>query len=309
MIIILSIAFLLENKCNNHFCYLHEETTNGWKLIGFSPNFDFSIYGESTSEPLNLSPQFDDNAPLTSIDYKFFTPKYPISLIIPNTLKYIASYSFYRVDDISLELTLGDELIIENGAFQECQGLTSINFSGCVKKIGDHSFHNCQNLIFISMINAETISEYAFADCNSIECEIKFSNNTKTIGQYSFAFDVKLYGDLELPDSIESIGEHAFHICADLNGFLKLPNNITKINDYTFFWCSSLCGELVIPESVEHIGSFSFFSCIYLSGQLIIPNNVKSIGNSAFYNCVFFEGDLKIPDSVTSIGTAAFSDC
>lgn len=59
MLILFSI--FLANRCNNYFCYSYDEVTNGWELINFADDFDFSIYGLEHTDPLDLSPYFEND--------------------------------------------------------------------------------------------------------------------------------------------------------------------------------------------------------------------------------------------------------
>lgn len=135
------------NKCNTYFCYSYNAAEEGWELKNFTNLFLFLSYGEKHSEPLKISPEFEDKPEiLISIDCNFYSPRFPIKLIIPSTVKYIKQRAFYQVSNITLDLTFDDEVTIEEGAFQEFSDLHSIKFNKNVKKIGEHAFQSCSTL-------------------------------------------------------------------------------------------------------------------------------------------------------------------
>lgn len=79
-------------------------------------------------------------------------------------------------------------LYIEDGAFENCQTISSIIFEGNTKTIGSRAFYNC----------------------GSLE-KIRFSDKLENIGSYAFYKCAKLEGvDLEIPKSVNYIGNFAF---------------------------------------------------------------------------------------------------
>lgn len=47
-----------------------------------------------------------------------------------NTVKYVKPRAFYQVNNVTMNLEFGDNIIIEDSSFQECSGLGSIKFYG-----------------------------------------------------------------------------------------------------------------------------------------------------------------------------------
>lgn len=180
LLLFLSISNEDNIKCNDYFCYSYDQAVSEWELIGLSQYFNFSTYGYNHSDPLNLEPNFEnDNSPLTSINYDFHTPSYPIQLIIPNTIKYVKAQAFSNVNNILMNITFADDVVIDTGAFEQCQSLISVQFLGNIKKLGDHSFQECSRLQHISAIDTEVISDNAFYNCVRLTGELKFSSKLK----------------------------------------------------------------------------------------------------------------------------------
>lgn len=122
-------------QCNSYFCYSYDQAAKEWELIGLFPDFNFTTYGYNHSDPLNLEPNFEnDNSPLTSINYNFHTPLFPIQVIIPNTIKYVKYRAFYNVDNIFMNITFSNDVVIESSAFEQCKSLISVDFLGNIKK-------------------------------------------------------------------------------------------------------------------------------------------------------------------------------
>lgn len=187
---LLSFSISVDNvkKCNEYFCYSFDQTKKGWELIDFAENFDFSFYGENHQEPLSLEPNFDDNEyGLVSINCNFPQKNKKMTLIIPNTVKYVKSSAFMKVTNVSIDLVFENDITIEKSAFQECSGLKSIQFNGKINKIGEHAFNGCGNLQNIStQIDAEIIEDYAFIYCTNLQSELQLGPNIKKNWQICF---------------------------------------------------------------------------------------------------------------------------
>ena len=194
-IFLFSFSYEDNTRCNNYFCYSYDREAKEWELTGILESF--STYGYSHSNPLDLEPNFeDDDSPLTSINCIFYTPSNKIQLNISNTIKFVSSRAFYKVNDITMNITFADGVTIKTGAFKQCKSLISIQFLGSIKILGEHSFQECSNLQHISALDVEEIGDNAFYNCIKLASELEFSNRLKTIGKYSFAFCKKLRGNL-----------------------------------------------------------------------------------------------------------------
>ena len=138
---------------------------------------------------------------------------------------------------------------IGDGAFWNCDSLTSVTIGNGVSSVGERSFYNCYKLtsVYITDIAAW--------------CNIDFGNGYSNPLYY--AKNIYLNGDL-ITD-------------------LVIPNGVTAIKDYAFLKCSSLT-SVTIPDSVTAIGEDAFYNCDSLT-SVILGNNVKSIGDHAFEEC------------------------
>ncbi len=169
---------------------------------------------------------------------------------------------------------------IDQGAFRDCTGLTSVIISNSVTSIGASAFSGCTGLTSVTIPNSVTsIGVYAFCDCSSLT-------------------------SITIPNSVTSIGERTFIGCAGLTS-VTIPNSMTVIGEGVFCFCSGLT-SVTIPNSVTSIGASAFYKCTGLT-SVTIPNSVATIGEHAFYGCTSLTS-VTIPNSVTSIGKWAFSD-
>ena len=158
---------------------------------------------------------------------------------------------------------------IGEGAFCECDSLTSINIPNSVTTIGSAAFGGCDSLTSINIPNSvTTIGDSAFSGCNSLT-------------------------SINIPNSVTTIDSSAFKECSSLTS-INIPNSVTTIKNSAFKECSSLT-SINIPNSVTTIGEDTFSSCSSLT-SINIPNSVTTIGRGAFWYCCdlpfYIESDI-----------------
>ena len=216
---------------------------------------------------------------------------------------------------------------IGNGAFGECDRLTSVTIPNSVTSIGNSAFSGCNSISSINIPNSVTsIGNSAFSSCHLLY-SLTIPNSVTTIGAFAFSYCHKL-SSITIPNSVTSIGRGAFFGCGSLSSII-IPNSVTSIGGGAFAGCGSLtsvtvsnnidsisketfkdCSKLItvnIPDRVISIGSSAFANCSSLS-IVTIPNNVTSIGSSAFSYCNNLTS-VNIPSNVTTIGSGAFQGC
>ncbi len=229
---------------------------------------------------------------------------------------------------------------INDFAFSDCTGLSSIEIPASVEIINDYAFKGCFNLEYITVL-AETppsisiYSENCFNGVPStipvyVPCNTKtayqqasgwsvFTNYIDPCANIDFAYEaVKAIcvanwdsnGDGELSyaeaEAVTSLGE-VFKNNDNITSFNELQyfTGLTSINNDAFSGCWSLTA-VTLPPSVLTIGEFSFYGCNFSS--IVIPNSVTSIGGHAFRSCGALTS-ITIPSSVTSIGENPFFSC
>lgn len=244
----------------------------------------------------------------------FFNNSSLRSIVIPDGVKNIADYTFYRcVALISVEIP--DSIThIGRAAFFGCSSLSEITIPSGVTKIKDYTFYGCSSLTSI-VIPASVISigDSAFRNCTfrffglyirGLSAVIfEEGSQLKTIGNNAFR-ENGLLSEIILPDSLKTIGNHAFRGASFLESVL-IGNNVTTIGDYAFYDNFSL-RDIVLGESVKSIGEYAFFNSVRLT-NIIIPSSVERIGNYAFFASSLLS--IVIPKSVVHIGSHVFSLC
>lgn len=188
-------------------------------------------------------------------------------IIIPKTFVYEGIK--YKVTSLS------------DGAFSNCNKMTSVIIPDSVKEIGVYAFSACTNLVKISIPNSITrISQGFLSASTSVDNVI-------------------------IPNSVTSIGQHAFHYCKGLTS-ITIPENVTTIENYAFQYCSSLKNVEILGH-ITSMGLYAFLECSQLT-NLSIANGISSMGTHAFLNCVNLK-TVNILDGETNLGNYAFYNC
>ena len=214
--------------------------------------------------------------------YSSYSDEYSGEIIIPSTVTY--SGKEYSVTSI------------EDNAFYESRGLTSITIGNSVERIWARAFYCCTSLTSVTIPNSVTIiGDYAFYYCKSLT-SVTIGNSVKSIGEHAFSdctslksvhiSDIAAWCNIEFDDDFSNPLYYTSHLY--LNGEevkdLVIPDGVTSIGNYAFYRCSGLT-SVTIPNSVESIGDYAFYCCSGLT-SITIPDGVTSIGNDAFYYCI-----------------------
>ena len=125
----------------------------------------------------------------------------------------------------------------------------------------------------------ETISNHAFADCDSV-VTIYIPSTVKNMNA---AFcGMKNLKRVHIPREMKAIGNAAFVLCTSLDN-VELPEGVERIELDAFAKCSSL-QNILLPQSLKAIERGVFWECTALR-EITIPAGVSEIGDYAFYNC------------------------
>jgi hypothetical protein len=167
-------------------------------------------------------------------------------------------------------------------AFQDCKGLTNIEFPSNVTEIGDYAFDDCKGLTnLVIPSNISSIGSHAFSGCSGLtNVEIQVPTNVK-FSSYVFSGCKKLKS-FEIPPHITKLPDGFSSNCSSFENF-EIPSYITSIGKYAFSYCSGMT-YVIIPKSVTAIGNGAFSSCTGLT-NIIISENVSFLGDGAFSNC------------------------
>lgn len=249
--------------------YYRAITAIAMMLIGWLPSFALEfevdgIYYRNTS----------DNTVRVE---EFINKSYIGDVVIPSSVYY--SGITYSVTSIG------------GGAFDYCDGLTSIVIPNSVTSIGGGVFSYCTSLTSIVVDSGNTKYD-SRNGCNAI---IETASNTLIAGCQSTI----------IPNSVTGIGNNAFSDCPSLTS-IEIPNSVTNIGDNAFNSCSGLT-SIEIPNSVTSIGDAAFRYCESLT-SIEIPNSVTLCGNELFIGCASLES-VTIGSGVKSGLYNAFESC
>ena len=161
---------------------------------------------------------------------------------------------------------------IADGAFGNCNKLTSVKISKNVTDIAYQAFYGCGALTYIDIPESvKSIDLRSFSGCSALE-------------------------SITLPANLKTVGEFAFSEC----------NNLKKV------YITDLAAWCGIDFAAKDSNPASYSGVLYLNDEpiteLIIPDGVSSIGNYAFSDNSSITS-VNIPSSVKAVGTSAFSDC
>ena len=196
--------------------------------------------------------------------YNDFFNEYTGSVVIPESVSY--NGKVYSVTSI------------ENGAFSDCSGLTSIVIPNSVRSIGNSAFSACSGLTSVVIPNSvRSIGEYAFYNCSGL-ASVTIGNSVTSIGNSAFDGCSSL-ASIVIPNSVTSIGNSAFKGCNNIK-FLEI--NTASVG--TMFRDMKSLRKLVIGNDIENIPDNAFNGCSNLS-SITVGSKIKEIKSYSFNGC------------------------
>ncbi len=154
-----------------------------------------------------------------------------------------------------------------------------------VKKIGNRTFANCENLTEIIMsTNNMSFGRNAFSGCSSLEnFVIPESSSSVSLGMFSGCENLKT---VVLHNKLTTINQDAFQDCSKLSE-IEIPESVTIIGRYAFKKCESL-ESIIIPDKVSKIDYGVFSGCTNLK-EIAIGKGIKTIEYDSFNGCEAIE--------------------
>lgn len=244
----------------------------------------------------------------------FYDSKDIKSLLMPNSIKYIDAYAFYKFP-IS-ELTLSSNLVeIGENAFSYSQ-IQSIVLPNTLKTIGDYAFFSASKLTNLIIPNSVTsIGSSVFDSCEQL-VSISFGAGVETIGMYPLircyklssicvaeenkhycavddflfskdmtsliSFPFAKYTEYDIPEGVITIEPGCFDSATKLTR-ISFPSTLRNIGTQSFGNCTSL-SSVILPEGIHTISSYAFWGCQSLK-ELVIGSQVQYIHNNSFDEC------------------------
>lgn len=227
------------------------------------------------------------------------------------TVTGIDDHAFYQCDGLTSVTIPSSVTIIEWDAFSECTHLTTLTIdAGSVVEISGYTFYGCTNLTTLNIPSSVTrINEDAFGETgwyNSQPNGLVYAGNVA----YKYKGTMPNGTNIIIKSGTVGITSGAFRECSGLSS-ITIPNGVKFIGSEAFSGCTSLL-SVDIPVGVTSIENGTFSGCSSLT-SVTIPEGVTNIGGEggwggAFWGCSSLTS-ITIPSSVSSIYTNAFSGC
>lgn len=185
---------------------------------------------------------------LTQIGYQAFQGSELEQVVIPDSVK-----------------ILGITNLATEGAFEDCEKLTSVVLGAGLQKLGGSEFQNCTSLVSVDLskaVNIEEIPPYTFSGCSALE-QIVIPSQIKKIGYGAFSNCTSLKADkVTMSENLQSMAGSVFSGCTS---FTELPDlkSMTSIPEYTFSYCTGLV-KVEVPDRIQTIGGQAFYNCTNL---------------------------------------------
>lgn len=185
---------------------------------------------------------------LTQIGYQAFQGSELEQVVIPDSVK-----------------ILGITNLATEGAFEDCEKMTSVVLGAGLQKLGGSEFQNCTSLVSVDLskaVNIEEIPPYTFSGCSALE-QIVIPSQIKKIGYGAFSNCTSLKADkVTMSENLQSMAGSVFSGCTS---FTELPDlkSMTSIPEYTFSYCTGLV-KVEVPDQIQTIGGQAFYNCTNL---------------------------------------------
>jgi hypothetical protein len=204
--------------------------------------------------------------------------------------------------EVSIPLAIGGQTVlrIDDGAFQNESGITSLLLPTSLQEIGDDAFRGCAGISSIFLpesVNAVGLG--AFADCERLVSIVVDSNNINYESNDGVLYDVST-GNAELLQFPANRDTTFFELpAATTNGLI-----VTSIAEFAFDGVRNLLA-VEIAGNVTEIKEFAFANAERLA-RVLLGAGVTSVGNSAFsgigtLTSATFHGNAPVP-----FGTGVF---
>jgi len=194
---------------------------------------------------------------------------------------------------------------IEDGAFEDCVGITKLHFLDGALTIGNNVFAGCTSLESIELPNTVfSMGNGVFQDCTSLQ-SIALPRDLRTLGEDAFAGCTALE-TVVLPEGLTRIGANAFAGCESLQSIV-LPTTLEYIEDGAFAGCTAL-ETVVFSNGTEAIEEYSKRNEEIEEPQELMPSSLEYVGKNAFKDCESLKA-IALPESVLYIGDNAFAGC
>lgn len=174
----------------------------------------------------------------------------------------------YLPRNYSGEFTIPDGITsIAEGAFMECENLTSVKIPASVEYIGEAAFYSMTEIksIFIPK-NVSHISPRVFGLCENLttiivdEQNMVYDSRGNSNAVITRKDNVLVSGcnSTKIPSTVKVIEEYAFEGCMKMKK-IRIPSSVQNIKNRAFMYCESL-RKMYLDSDLEVSPSW-FFGC------------------------------------------------
>ena len=248
---------------------------------------------------------FGENGMTEIADYAFAATSIE-NLVLPSTVEKIGEYAFNRTKISSVDLsavktvgkyafggtaltsvTLAEDGVVEDGAFESCENLATVNNLSKIVSIGANAFRGTK--IKVADISSATyVGDFAFGE-SDVE-DIVFGDKLVRLGENPFyACKISTFAttaDVSFNDSI--IGEEIV-TTYDISDTVKVIDDalyqVLANGKYTLvsYPIQKVQTGYSVVEGTARISARAFAGAQI--ENVILPSTLKAIGDRAFYDC------------------------
>ncbi len=344
-LLLATISFAANVIPNNEGINIYYIFNNETKLATLQPS-EGEAYKGIINIPENVTFEGTTYEVATIAKEAFKDCKDLTEISIPKTITKIGGHAFKGCDNLRTVNYNANNCVSAaeiagksvSSAFEDCKGITTVNFGGDVVIIPEYLFWGCTGLTEITIPeNVQQIGGAAFIDCkainkitiNAIKCIRMSSGNNRpafvgapittvefgllatTIPDYAF-YGCKTLTSITIPENITAIGGAAFQNCPNLTTVIFNARNCTVAHtilgdNITPAFNNAAITRVEFGPMVTNIPNYIFWGCKGIT-DIVFSENIETIGQSAFYGCASLN-NIVVPESVTSIGGRAFANC
>ncbi len=207
---------------------------------------------------------------------------------------------------------------IQEGAFQNQQGLETIVLPESLAEIQASAFEGCTHLRRVLLpTGLETVGDRAFGGCTALE-EVDFQGGFPRVSPSAFEGSAYQYTPPEIPG--DSDGADFVYTTAaggiTITGYtgtaeeLDIPRTIQGVPVRTIakgaFSGNRNLTKVTMPDTIQRVQGLAFEGCISLR-KIHLSNAMTKLINTTFNGCIGLR-EVNIPDGVTALREKTFKD-